>query len=93
MNNVQEIILPDGGKVVLFDPPMSARGLVENLVCLDVDGNVRWKMAPPYPLQGEVDFFTAVTLEADQLLANTWGSYLITIDPKTGAASKSIFTK
>jgi len=93
MNAVQEIMLPDGGKIVRFDPPMKARGCVENLVCLNGDGSVRWKIAPPYPPQGEVDFFVAVKLDADKVMANSWGAYLFTVDPKTGVISNAIFTK
>jgi len=93
MNAVQEIMLPDGGKIVRFDPPMNARGCVENLVCLNADGSVRWKIAPPYPPQGETDFFVAVKLDAEKLSANSWGCYLFTVDPKTGTISNPTFTK
>jgi hypothetical protein len=93
MDAAQEIMLPDGGKIIRFDPPMNAHGCVQSLMCLNADGSVRWKIAPPYPPRGQTDFFVAVKLDADRLLANSWGCYLFTVDPKTGATSNPIFTK
>jgi hypothetical protein len=92
MKVVQEIIFPDGGRVVRYDPPMTARGLIENLVCFNVDGSLRWKKAPSHP-GTEVNFFTGVGMEEDRLIANTWGSYKMAIDPQTGAESKAVSTK
>jgi hypothetical protein len=88
----QELILPDGRKVVRYDPPMDARGLAENLVCFNADGSVRWKKAPSHP-SGQLNFFTGVRLEGDKLFANTWGSYMIEIAPLTGEESNPKFTK
>jgi hypothetical protein len=92
MKIVQEFILPDGGKVVRYDPPMEARSLVENIACFNVDGSLRWKKAPANNAGGQVDFFTGIQLVEGMLFANTWGCWRMAIDPFTGAESDHKFT-
>jgi hypothetical protein len=90
---LQVLALTDGGRVVRYDVPSDARGLVDNLACFDRDGSVRWRKAPQFNDGGQADFFTKVRLDGDLLIANTWGCWAIWIDPRTGEDVRSEFTK
>lgn len=94
---VSSVELLDGsGKVVVFDwsdrsEPWSARSL-ENLVCFNTDGTVRWKAKPPRELGGP-DCFTSVWLQGGSILAHTWSCYCLWLDPETGRILQRVFTK
>jgi hypothetical protein len=96
MNSIlNSIDLPDGGRIVLYDwmglkSGYSARN-IENLVRLDVTGNMLW--SAKLPQEGPADFFTDVRLEANKLIASTWSCGTVSVDIGTGIVTRVAFHK
>ena len=84
--------LPDKtGRLVLRDWSGQSEPYRHNLTLIDSDGEVVWvaelpKLAPP-------DFFVDVRVDGENIQANTWSCYLVTIERSTGRILDKIFTK
>ncbi len=78
-------------KVVLFDWSSKQEYRLENLICFNGDGSLRWKAA--LPQSSGTDCFVGIALENGQLRANTWSCFAIWLDLLTGRALKTTFTK
>lgn len=82
----------DAGRLVVFEwGPAPGSGPEENLVCFEPDGRVRWKAKLPTSDPG--DCFVGVTLEGDLIRANSWSGYAVWLNPRTGEAVRTQFTK
>jgi hypothetical protein len=80
----------DAGRLVVFEwGPGSEPD--ENLVCFEPDGCVRWKAKLPTCDAG--DCFVGVPLEGELVLANSMSCYAVWLDPRTGEAVRTQFTK
>jgi outer membrane protein assembly factor BamB len=88
---LRKLDLPDGARVVVYDW-LGCSAPVENLVCLNSDGTIRWRAKLPENA-GPSDCFVAVRMDGDLLLANTWSCYAVWLDPKTGETLRQSFTK
>ena len=82
--------LPDC-KVVLFDWSSNKEHRFENLVCVNGDGSLKWRAALPQDTGS--DCFVAMALDDGQLRANTFSGFAIWLDPLSGSALKTQFTK
>ncbi len=83
--------LPNGvGRLVIFDWE-TGTGSQENLVCLEPDGRVRWRAT--LPTGDPSDCFVAVGLDGDLVRANSMSCYAVWLDPATGRALRTLFTK
>ena len=91
MEILQDLVLPDGGRVVRYDAPLNSRGLIDNLACFNPSGSLRWRNAPPYNAAGQADFFTFVRLDGKFVVANTYGCWDVWIDPKSGQDIRTEF--
>ena len=92
MRNIyMSVDLPNGaGRLVVFDWETGS-GSDENLVCLGLDGRVRWKAK--LPTSDPSDCFVAVRLDGDLVRANSWSCYAVWLDPSTGRTLRTQFTK
>jgi outer membrane protein assembly factor BamB len=79
------------GRLIVYDWSNSQDYRLRNLVCLDSSGNVAWTAA--LPENTGPDCFTGVTVEGDTIRANTWSSYALTLDPRTGKTLSTLFIK
>ena len=89
---MQRAIPTAGGKhcVMLLNPDAApARRVFENLICIDVAGNVVWKAKLP----SMPDMFVEVSTTNDGLWANSFSCWKMWLDPDTGAILRSEFTK
>ena len=86
----QSLSLPDGGRAIIYDW-MDGPRPNRNLVCVELDGNVRW--VAELPTTDTADCFTGVKRDGVLLLANTWSGYAVWIDPVTGKTLRCQFTK
>ena len=91
MEILQNLVLPDGARVVRYDAPLDSRGLIDNLACFNPSGSLRWRNAPPYNAAGQADFFTFVRLDGKFVVANTYGCWDVWIDPKSGQDIRTEF--
>jgi len=80
----------DAGRLVVFEWGRGSES-EENLVCFEPDGGVRWKAKPPTSDTG--DCFVDVALDGDLIRANSWNCYVVWLDPRTGEALRTHFTK
>jgi hypothetical protein len=89
----QTIDFPDGsGKLVLFDWSLNPKARLENLVLLDTAGMFVW--AAQLPEGTSPDCFVNVKVDdGGTLSANTWSSYLVTLDQRTGKILNQQFVK
>jgi len=80
----------DAGQLVVFEwAPASEPE--ENLVCFEPDGSVRWKAK--LPTSEPNDCFVGVALEGELIRANSMSCYAVWLDPRTGEAVRTQFTK
>ncbi len=56
------------------------------------DGEVVWRIEPG-PNPGEHDWWTAVEISEQSIVATTWSCWRQTLDPETGRVLSSVFTK
>jgi hypothetical protein len=86
------IALSDGKRrILLFDSPAGNTGRLENLVCVDHEGGLFW--TAQLPRDTLPDAFLSVRMEGEVIIANTWSSFAVTIDPTTGRTLGCAFTK
>jgi outer membrane protein assembly factor BamB len=78
--------------VVLWDFMHDTDRSFDNLVCIDVRGNVVWTARTP--AHQVADAFVSFDIEPDgTLLAHTWSGYLLHINADTGQTISSEFAK
>lgn len=85
------IALPIEGSadaIVLLDAGVG--GTFRNLIRLSPDRTVRW--AAPLPRRGH-DYYGYVGWRGSELVATSFSSYTVTLDPENGAIVRSEFTK
>ena len=87
---LQSLDFPDG-RVVLLDWSSSKEPRFENLSCFNGDGSLRWKAA--LPENSGHDYFVEIALDNGQLRTNTMSCFAVWLDPSTGRAVKTVFTK
>jgi len=63
----------------------------ENLVCFEPDGCVRWKAR--LPMSDAYDCFVGVALEGDLIRTSSMSCCAVWLDPRTGEAVRTQFTK
>jgi len=78
-------------RVVLLDWCSSNEHRLENLICYNSDGSLRWKAA--LPENSGHDCFVEIALDNGQLRTNTMSCFALWLDPSTGRAVKTVFTK
>jgi hypothetical protein len=84
--------LPNGGdRVVVFAWETISGQKRENLVCLDVDGHIKW--TAKLPTNDPTDCFVAVRMDGDLVLANSFSCYAVWLDAATGRTIRAQFTK
>jgi hypothetical protein len=90
---VEEVVpLPGTARaVVLLDYMAAPTVQLENLVCVDCDGQVIWRARLPTTSSAEA--YVSLELIGDRLVANTWSGQRVTLDPTTGQVQDSRFTK
>ena len=83
--------LPSGaGRLTLYDWE-TISSIRENLVCIDLDGNVKWQAQ--LPTNDPLDCFVAVRMDGDLMRANSWSCYVVWLDAATGRTIRTQFTK
>ena len=87
---LQSIDFPDG-RIVLLDWSSSKEHRFENLICFNGDGSLRWKAA--LPENSGNDCFVEIAFDNGQLRTNTMSCFALWLDPSTGSAVKTVFTK
>jgi hypothetical protein len=86
--SVHRLDLPDGGSVIVYDWSQRPHP-IENLICINSDGTIRWKGKLPDP----TDFFVGADLAGDLLIASTWNGFAMSFDPQTGNVQNCVFAK
>lgn len=82
--------LPDGSAIVVLAPgPGGARRA--NLVLVGADSGVVWRVEPP--TKDASDAWVAVRETAGDIYASTWSCHVVRVDPVTGSAVSTSFTK
>jgi hypothetical protein len=71
-----------GGAVVLLDHRARTNPTDSNLVCVDCDGQLVWKLS--LGSLSSPDAFVSLELVGDELVANSWAGRRTGIDPLTG---------
>jgi hypothetical protein len=101
------VVLPVSGSddaIVLLKPDASLGSSFRNLLRLSAGGAVRWRAELPergtrvhlsvLPPERGADFYLSVAWgPGDQLLALSWSSYSVRVDPDDGRIMDAIFTK
>jgi hypothetical protein len=83
----------NAGRLVVFEWGPGS-GPEDNLVCFEPDGRIRWKAKLPKSDPSDCfDCFVSVTLEGDLIRANSMSCYAVWLDPRTGEAVRTQFTK
>jgi outer membrane protein assembly factor BamB len=80
-----------GGAVVLLDHLARTKRTDSNLVCVDCDGQLVWKLS--VGSLSSPDAFVSLELVGDELVANSWAGRRVGIDPLTGDIRGAEFTK
>ena len=80
----------DAGRLVVFEWAPGS-GPEDNLVCFEPDGRVRWKAK--LSTSDPSDCFVSVTLEGDLIRANSMSCHAVWLDPPTGEAVRTQFTR
>jgi hypothetical protein len=75
--------------IILLDPDSSEKPRFENLFCLARDGDIVWTASLPETR----DTFVELRFRGEQVVANSWSAFLLTIDPSTGSVLNCEFTK
>lgn len=87
---LEQVALPDGSRVVLYEMASIRSHVTKNLVCYEDNGATRWTASPG---QFGPDAFTDVHFDGELLRAYTWTGYVIWLDPSTGKEIRRVFTK
>jgi hypothetical protein len=77
--------------VVLLDYMATPTVPLENLLCVDCDGQMIWRARLPTTSSAEA--YISFELIGDRLFANTWSGQRVTLDPVTGEVLDSRFAK
>jgi hypothetical protein len=86
-----KIALPvEGSSDVIALLDAGSGGTFRNLVRVGPDGTVRWEADLP---RRDHDYYGYVAWNGDQLVATSFSSHTVTIDPDTGAIMRAEFTK
>jgi hypothetical protein len=67
-----------------------ADGHVAVIVRVRQDGSASWRAAPP---EGAADARVTVSLQGQQVVANSWSGWLVHLDAETGFETERRFTK
>jgi outer membrane protein assembly factor BamB len=76
--------------VVLLDPE-AFDGPARNLVCVNPDGQLRWRAF--LPTSQRTDAYVDVDYDGRVLTANSWSGYQVVLDVASGSIVDKIFTK
>ncbi len=80
----------EGGRVfVLFDPDAAGEDF-RNLICIDLNGTRIWEAELPEP--GRQDVYYRISSK-QPLVANSFSSYKVQLDPETGRILGKEFVK
>jgi hypothetical protein len=86
----EEIPVPGSDDRILLAARTTTSDGSGNLFRLRPDGSEVWRLAAP---EGVGDSWTAVRIEGDAVVANSWSCYLVSIDLTSGEERRRIFTK
>ena len=75
----------------MLDDAAGAPGYCGRITRVRSDGSASWTIGPPG--RGADDAWTAVRIDRDQVVANSWSGYLVTFDATSGAELVSVLTK
>ena len=89
---IKSIDVPGGsGTVVVYDWMTYTQNRAENLELLSPEGVCIWRAK--LPTAAGVDCFTDIAWDADCLRASTWSGWTAWLNPRTGDALRTTFTK
>jgi hypothetical protein len=75
--------------IILLDPDSSEHGAFQNLFCIERDGGIIWIATLPETH----DRFVQIRMRGNDLIANSWSGYMVTINPLTGRTIDIVFVK
>ena len=83
--------IPDSDDILDLAPADDGLGCAASITRRGSDGSVRWTAIPP-KVEPQ-DARTAVRLEGQRVIANSWSCYLVQLDLETGNEIARTFTK
>ena len=88
------LALPDDlGYIVLYEWTSDFEIHRGNLTRTDNEGREIWRAKPPAEIRVKDDCFVAVRWSGNGLTANTFSSYLVSVDVTSGSVTLLQFTK
>lgn len=84
------IPIPGTEDLLLLEDTPEADGYFASVYRCDEDGRTRWTALPPEGIQ---DAWTNVAIKGEIIEAHSWSSWMVILDPDTGAELSRHFTK
>jgi hypothetical protein len=88
---VPTILLPGSDAALELAPTTDGLGYTASITRRRRDGSVAWTALPPHG--GQQDAWTAIRLAGQQVIANSWSSFVVHLDLDTGKEITRQFTK
>jgi len=83
--------IPDSDDVLVLDDAPDPPEYYQRVLRCRPDGTIAWTAAPP--TNQPDDAWTTVHLQDNQVSANSWSCFRVTLDLATGAETERVFTK